>query len=272
MRGVVAGGGCTSYWPAAAMVKQLYAIPNQPATRGVLLANEKYSMARSFNWPEKGNKAFASAEDGAYFHVPSIRNFHPPHAQAFKEAAETVIDKMEADGDRPTNDIYIFPVLYLYRHGIEINLKSLIQVGINLKFFERDAVQAALDDHNLAKLWNHAKKLLLHRWSESNPAPLKATESVINGLHQSDPNGQVFRYAFDKAGKRHRYDRLPDHISVTTLKKTMDGVFNFLESTWSALEDDCQSEMQSRRQYKCEMESEMRAEYERDMRSEYGAF
>lgn len=226
-------------------------------------------MSEGFNWPKKGNKVFVSAEEGAYFHVPSIRSFYPPHAQAFKEVAEIVLDKMEADGDRPANDIFIFPVLYLYRHGIEINLKAIIKVGVGLEFFEKDAVQEALDDHNLAKLWKHAKKLLLHRWAGSDPAPLKATESVINELHQSDPNGQVFRYAADKSGKPHRYEKLPDHLSVAPLKKTMDGVFNFLEATWSGLEEDYQNESQMRREYEQEMKSEMRAEYERDMRSEY---
>ena len=93
--------------------------------------------------------------------------------------------------------------------------------------------------------------------STSDPAPCKATEAVINELHQSDPNGQVFRYAADKNGKPHRYERLPDHINIAALKKTMDGVYNFLEATWSALEDDLQNELQMR----AEWEAEMRAEY-----------
>ncbi len=214
-------------------------------------------MSSDFNWPKKGGKAFASAQDGAYFHIPSIRSFVPPHATAFKEAAEVVLDKCEGDGDRPKNDIFIFPVMYLYRHGIELNLKSIINVGVGLEFFEKDAVEEDLKLHNLAKLWNHARRLLLHRWSTSDPEPLKATEAVINELHQSDPNGQVFRYAADKDGKRHRYEKLPDHISVVKLKQTMDGVFNFLEATWAALEEDLSNML------------EMRAEWEREMRSEY---
>lgn len=227
-----------------------------PLTFGVLRGKE-IVMADGFSWPKKGNKAFASASDGAYFHIPSVSMFYPPHAQSFKEAAQLVIDKCEEEGERPANDILVFPVLYLYRHGIELNLKSIIGIGIGLDFFKREDVQDDLQWHNLAKLWSHAKKLLLHRWSTSDPEPLKATEAVINELHQSDPNGQVFRYAADKDGRRHRYEKLPDHISLATLKKTMDGVFNFLEATWSGLEDDLQNIL------------EMRAEWERDMRSEY---
>jgi len=214
-------------------------------------------MSIDFNWPKKGNKALVSAADGAYFHIPSIRMFYPPHATSFKEAAEIVLDKIEADVNKASNDIFVFPVMYLYRHGIEINLKSIIKVGVGLDFFRKEEVEEDLEWHNLAKLWNHAKKLLFQRWPTSDPAPCKATEAVINELHQSDPNGQVFRYAADKNGKLHRYERLPDHISIAALKKTMDGVYNFLEATWSALEDDLQNELQMR----AEWEAEIRAEY-----------
>lgn len=218
-------------------------------------------MSKDFNWPKQGNKAFVSAAEGAYFHIPSVRMLYPPHGTAFKEAAEVVIDKIEADGDKPANDIFVFPVVYLYRHGIEVNLKSIVHVGIGLKFLKKEDVEEDLKWHNLAALWNHAKKLLLYRWSSSDPAPLKATEAVINELHQADPNGQVFRYAANKDGKRHRYEKLPDHISVAKLKKTMDGVFNFLEATWSALEDDLQNECQMRAEWEAEMRSEMEREY-----------
>jgi hypothetical protein len=214
-------------------------------------------MSIDFNWPKKGDKALIPAVDGAYFHIPSIRMFYPPHATSFKEAAEIVLDKIEADGNKPSNDIFVFPVMYLYRHGIEIILKSIIKVGVGLDFFRKEDVEEDVQCHNLAKLWNHAQKLLYHRWATADPAPCKATEAVINELHQSDPNGQVFRYAADKNGKPHRYERLPDHISVAKLKKTMDGVYNFLEATWSALEDDLQNELQMR----ADWEAEMRAEY-----------
>ncbi len=133
----------------------------------------------------------------------------------------------------------------------------IIKAGIGLEFFKKKDVEEDLAWHNLAKLWNHAKKLLLHRWSTSDPAPLYATESVINDLHRSDPNGQVFRYDSDKDGKRHKYENLPDQIGVVRLKKTMDGVFNFLEATWSGLEEDLQTVY------------EMRAEMEADFRSQY---
>ena len=183
-------------------------------------------MSTEFNWPKKGMKAFAPTNGkGAYFHMPSVRSFHPTHSR--------------------------------YRHGVELNLKAIIKVGIGLEFFKKEDVEDDLKWHNLAKLWNHAKKLLLQRWSTADPAPLYATESVINDLHQSDPNGQTFRYESDKDGKPHKYEKLPDQIGVAQLKKTMDGVFNFLEGSCSGLQEDLQALY------------EMRADWEAEMRSNY---
>src|SRR5439155_10369099 len=107
-------------------------------------------MSIDFNWPKKGDKALISAAEGAYFHIPSIRMFYPPHATSFKQAAEIVLDKIETDGNKPSNDIFVFPVMYLYRHGIEIILKSIIKVGVGLDFFRKEDVDVQC--HNLAKL------------------------------------------------------------------------------------------------------------------------
>lgn len=53
----------------------------------------------------------------------------------------------------------------------------------------------------------------------------------MNEFHQADPSGQTFRYDSDKNGRRHRHEKLPDHISLAELRKTMDGTFSFLDGT-----------------------------------------
>ncbi|MDB5344234.1 MAG: hypothetical protein JWP89_2611 [Schlesneria sp.] len=213
-------------------------------------------MSDDINWPEKGNKAFVPVRHGAYFHMPSVLAFNPVHVRAFKAAAEIILDKCEADGDMPSNDKFVFPVLYLYRHGIELNLKAIIRVGIGLEFFKKEDVAKDLERHNLANLWNHAKKLLLDHWSEDDPGPVHATDSIINELHESDPDGQKFRYESAKGGKLNKYEKLPDRISVINLKKTMDGVFHFLGATCAGLEEHLQTVYKMR----AEMEEEFRGQ------------
>jgi hypothetical protein len=202
------------------------------------------------SWPKKGNKAFVSAGEGKSFHLDRFRYPFPLKPEAFKIAAEMVIGQCH-EADRFTyRDELFFPVAYLYRHGIELFLKDIITTGIHMHFFKRADVEEALANHNLAKLWNQAKKLLHDRWPTADQTPLKAVEAVVNEYHQADPNGQVFRYDEDKNGKRHRYETLPDHISLDTMRKTMDGVFSFLEATSGCLRDDLSNMLDAMSEYR----------------------
>lgn len=194
--------------------------------------------SKPFPWPKKGNKAFASAESGKSFHLKSIFWSYPQHAGAFKLAAEMVIDRYEDDPESPYHDELLFPVAYLYRHCLEIKLKDLIRVGIAVKFFKRADVKDVLNDHNLAKLWTKVKKLVAHRWPNEDPTPLNAAEAIVNEFHQADPNGQVFRYDRDNGGRPHRYDKLPEFISLAKLRNTVDGVYTFLDTCRDVLQDD----------------------------------
>jgi hypothetical protein len=116
-------------------------------------------------------------------------------------------------------------------------MKDIISTGVGMHFFNRDDVADAMEGHSLAKLWTHAKKLLIDRWPSADQTPLKAVEAVINECHQADPTGQVFRYDADKHGRPHRHESLPVDISLTEMRKTMDGVFSFLDATASELEN-----------------------------------
>lgn len=198
-------------------------------------------------WPKKGNKAFVSVREGKSFQLDRFHYPFPLKPDAFKIAAEMVIDQCEKADRFTLREQIFFPVAYLYRHGIELYLKDIITTGIHMQFFNRDKVEEALANHNLAKLWNHAKKLLNERWPTADDAPLKAVEAVVNEFHQADPNGQVFRYDEDKTGKPHRYESLPDRIGLVNMRTTMDGVFSFLDATSGCLRDDLSIMLDARR-------------------------
>jgi len=123
-------------------------------------------------------------------------------------------------------------------------MKSIIRVGLGLNMVDRTKVEEALETHNLAKLWTHTKKVLTERWPDGDDDPLRGAEAVVQEFHQADRTGQVFRYDRDKKGRPHKYDKLPEHISLAKLRETTDGVFNFLDATWSELEQNL-SDMRS---------------------------
>lgn len=193
-------------------------------------------MTKDPAWPSKGNKAFVPASDGKSFHLRALTWRAQRRAAAFYSAAGIVIDECQDDEGYPPNDELFLPIAYLYRHCLELRMKDIIVTGVGLKFFKSDDVNNVLNQHNLARLWSQAKRLLVHRWPNADQAPLKAVEAIVNEFHQADPNGQVFRYDTDKHGHRHRYASLPDHINLTELRQTMEGAFNFLDATATELE------------------------------------
>ena len=204
-------------------------------------------MARRMAWPKKGNKAFASADQGKSFYLNRFPFPFPQKPGAFKDAAEMVIEGCHAAGRLRFSDELFFPVAYLYRHGLELLLKDIIQTGVHLNRFSQHDVEEALTNHNLAKLWTKAKQVLVDRWPTADPTPLSATEAVINDFHQADPNGQVFRYDENKDGQRYRLETLPQNIGLDELRETMDGVFTLLSSAGSCLRDDLSNMMEAAR-------------------------
>jgi hypothetical protein len=207
-------------------------------------------VSEQFAWPKKGNKAFVSGAEGSAFHLSSHYSSYSQKAEAFKIAAVMVIDQCQDADWQSYRDELFFPVAYLYRHCLELRMKDIISTGVGMHFFNRNDVSDAMEGHNLAKLWNHAKKLLIDRWPSADQTPLRAVEAVVNECHQADPNGQVFRYDTDKHGRRHRHETLPEDISLAELRKTMDGVFNFLDATASELQDNLSDMIATMREYR----------------------
>ncbi len=82
------------------------------------------------------------------------------------------------------------------------------------------------------------KKLLQDGWPGADPGPLQGVEAVVNQFHEADPSGQVFRYERDKHTlKQHRYEKLPEYISLINLRKAMDAVYSLLDGCEGMMRD-----------------------------------
>jgi hypothetical protein len=184
----------------------------------------------TFAWPKKGQKLFAYKKGEKFFHLDSIFWHEPQHATAFKLAAEMVLDTLEAS--TLNYDSLYLPVCYLYRHCLELKLKDLIRLGIRYRDIDETTVQKVLTEHYLAQLWTPTKRFLVGRFPNEDPAPLQAVESVVNDFHQIDRKGEAFRYDLDLEQRRRptRHEgKLPKYFSLSPLRDTMNGVFNFLD-------------------------------------------
>lgn len=187
-------------------------------------------MPSPIPWPKKGMKAFVpGSEEEKFFHKGSLPWHYSQHADAFRTAADVIIDARLAAETGPHHDELLYPVLFLYRHSLEIRLKDLIWEGIHAGFFQKAEVQDVLDGHSLASLWKHAKRLVQDCGKGCDQSPVEGVESIINEFHQVDSNGQKLRYEREKDTlKKHRHEKLPDRIDPANLRHQMSAVHSLL--------------------------------------------
>ncbi len=137
------------------------------------------------------------------------------YADAFKEAADKLVEQVEDHWDH--DDKQALPILYLYRHYVELKLKSVI--------FQLDAIggtqirRGLLKRHQLIDFWNYAKANF--GCCGCGPFPseeAKGINALIKELSDIDPESMVFRYPQDLDGNMYS---LPADISMQHLKDTM---------------------------------------------------
>lgn len=193
----------------------------------------------NMRWPKKGDKLFVEEADldEKAFHLGSYMWSGFQHAAAFKVAADIVIERSERATSGEYRDDLLHPVAYLYRHALELKLKEVVRQGARMHCYTKADVEKILGEHNLCRLWTKAKLAITERWSDADPAPVKAVEAVVNEMHQADKDGQKWRYGTNKQGCPNGYEGLPEFVSLKSLSKTMDNVFSFLEACTDGIDD-----------------------------------
>src|SRR5437879_3151243 len=122
-------------------------------------------------------KAFAAPKGkgkGKYFHLQSAivsSKIYPDRAVAFKDAADMIIDRHQSAKQFGHGDRLLFPVTYLYRHYLELQLKDLVVLAVRCKFYLLSEVEEILSKHELCPLWTKTKRYLLARDAKENKTP-----------------------------------------------------------------------------------------------------
>ena len=189
--------------------------------------------------PKKGMKAFKATKSGKFFHVRStlLSPFYPGHAEAFKLAADMVLDSHEGATSGPHNDKLLYPTIYLYRHCLELKLKDLILLGVRIGNFTRDEkLNDILSRHELTRLWTKVKRFLQVNYPEDTEQ-VSAVEAVVQEFHQIDRDGQTMRYDRDTNLRKRNYEHVPSHISITNLRETMEKVYSYLDGRYGGVLD-----------------------------------
>lgn len=173
-------------------------------------------------WPKKGDRLFTPEGDSSYLVRTQAGESWESYIHAYRMAAEMLVERTHE-----TLALYwlIFPIVYLYRHYLELRLKSLIWDGDTLD----GTPKTQLDhQHGLMALWQKARPKI-ERWQKDCPKEdLDAIEATIREFDVIDPKSQAARYPTDRAGLPSGI--LGKSINLDTFAKTLKKTSNFLDS------------------------------------------
>ena len=78
------------------------------------------------------------------------------YAIGYKMAGDLIVQHME---NIEKNNL-VFPIVFLYRHYIELRLKEIINNGYLLLNIKNDNQIHYMKEHNIDKLWNETKNII----------------------------------------------------------------------------------------------------------------
>ncbi|HUK83425.1 MAG TPA: hypothetical protein VLZ12_12425 [Verrucomicrobiae bacterium] len=201
-------------------------VKNWPHDVGLAAARNKMSKISldiDLTWPDGKTKVFVPGEklDAAWL-PDSVKDWHL-YAEAYREAAETVFQ--EWCTSKVHRDHLVFPLVFLYRHYVELRLKETLQAASRLLELPQDWKC----DHRLDNLWKRLRPLIDRIWPDAPKADGDHVEAMIREFSERDAVAMEFRYPVTKEGKRtltdlERLDVHNFHSAMKQLAAFLDGV------------------------------------------------
>jgi hypothetical protein len=169
--------------------------------------------------------------DGRYMQV---------YADGYKFAADSLIDNRQGI---PREDILLYPILFLYRHCLELKLKALLVGSSNLT--ENPVDIKSLDKHNISDLWGRLKGTLRSLKINFPNEEIKTFDRCIKELSDIDPIAIAFRYSQDLSCNQTFVGFIA--IDIANVKEVMEHLFSSLEFVSISInqESEWRSEMES---------------------------
>lgn len=181
-------------------------------------------------WPQKGDALFKPDTDWWY----NACLGYSPHDDllfltGYRAAAVALVQRILED--RQGRDGLIYPVVFLYRHYLELMLKQIAAEGSGLLGLE----PPDLIGHRVLKLWQICRPIVERIWPDNSADDLDAVEACLKQLDEKDCSSQSFRYP--RSPKGERLLRGMTHINVRNLSDVLEGVSNLLEGCLTGILD-----------------------------------
>ena len=164
------------------------------------------------------------------------------YASGYKEAADALVAKVE---ERSTSqDTFVYPVLFLYRQYLELQLKMMVRTLKHLQDLGREFPKG----HKIDALWTEAERLICQAFPEESRTEMVETGRLIREFAKVDPLSTAFRYPVDKDGN----PSLPGmrYINLRNVRDVMAKIEMLLDGAYTMAYEHLQ--------FKLEMEHEFR--------------
>jgi hypothetical protein len=156
-----------------------------------------------------------------------------PYREGYRRGARQLVEYVCSESR--DQDFLVYPIIYLYRHHVELALKRLLPLtadlaGENLS----EKCLRDLDQHRIDELWNNLKHFLKTEKIRKHCGVAIAAEdfaglnSYIQQLSKIDPDAQAFRYSHLKTGEASLPETLT-HVNLAVFGDHMESLCNYLD-------------------------------------------
>jgi len=180
-------------------------------------------------WPQKGAKLFTS--DGPPHDFSMIgwgdggdaSHQYVLYTDGYKTAADELVQRLLASETVGRRDTHIFPILFLYRQFIELELKWIFLVYSDADASAKKKLIRGERAHDLINLWEKAKPIVLE--SATLQEDVAIVEDYIMQFNELDKSSSSFRYPINK-----NLEQILDNqqrINLPNLRQRMDELYHF---------------------------------------------
>ena len=176
--------------------------------------------------PQKGAQLFGSRED---WHLNACLNYIPSgsqwswYAEGYRRAADLLVESLDETSCEV--DILLYPVVFLYRHYLELRLKELLLLSSS--YLDEPVVEVP-PQHNLLKLWAEVRPKLDKVWPEAEYHD--HVGDILRQFCEIDAGSYAFRYPLRKDGTP-TLAAVGDHINLGRVKDAIAGVASVLDGS-----------------------------------------
>jgi hypothetical protein len=188
-----------------------------------------WSLDADFPWPTRGQKPF---KDGAHWlgdakvaDDTDERVYRMP--EAYKRAADLLIER--AVNDRAHRDYLVYPVIFCYRHFLELQMKCFLH-----EYGELVDIGANWTDHELDKVWPSFREML-RRFGNGDEDAIQVVADCVADFAEVDPRSFNFRYPTGRKGKP--LIHAIEHLDLLNLYNVMGSVSSFFMGLEGSLDE-----------------------------------